>query len=146
MKRILITGAAGFIGSQLTHRLWKDGVNVVLVDNYSYGSDDNLIFDDLDIDFKESDKQSIDSVTNVIRVAKDYNIDFFGKNNLKAKIIQPQHPVFFFSTTLKSFFSRYYFTFGSASLYYAQIYYIFLQSWKIAGPLAFLSLKSLVSK
>ena len=43
---ILITGAAGFIGSQLTHRLWKDGANVVLVDNYSYGSDDNLIFDD----------------------------------------------------------------------------------------------------
>ena len=46
---VLITGAAGFIGSQLTHRLWKDGVNVVLVDNYSYGSDDNLIFDDCNL-------------------------------------------------------------------------------------------------
>ena len=25
---VLITGAAGFIGSQLTHRLWKDGVGI----------------------------------------------------------------------------------------------------------------------
>ena len=23
--KVLITGAAGFIGSQLAHRLWKDG-------------------------------------------------------------------------------------------------------------------------
>ena len=48
MSKILITGAAGFIGSQLAYRLWKTGEEVVLIDNYSYGSDDNLIFDDKD--------------------------------------------------------------------------------------------------
>lgn len=48
MNTILITGAAGFIGSQLAYRLWKDGENVVLVDNFSYGSDDNLIFEEKD--------------------------------------------------------------------------------------------------
>lgn len=47
----------------------------------------HLIFDDLDIGFKESDKESIESITNVLRIAKDYNIDFFGKNSLNAKII-----------------------------------------------------------
>lgn len=42
--KILITGAAGFIGSQLAYRLWKMGVDLVLIDNYSYGKDDNLVF------------------------------------------------------------------------------------------------------
>lgn len=48
MSKVLITGAAGFIGSQLSYRLWKDGDEVTLVDNFSYGSEDNLIFDKYD--------------------------------------------------------------------------------------------------
>ena len=48
MSRILITGAAGFIGSQLAHYLWKKGEQVTLLDNFSYGLEDNLIFDDHD--------------------------------------------------------------------------------------------------
>ena len=48
MSRILITGAAGFIGSQLAYRLWKNGDEVYLVDNFSYGSEDNLIFEEHD--------------------------------------------------------------------------------------------------
>jgi hypothetical protein len=46
-----------------------------------------LIFDDLDIGFKENNEHTIESITNILRVAKDYNIDFFGKNDLNAKII-----------------------------------------------------------
>lgn len=45
MSKILVTGAAGFIGSQLAYRLWKDDHQVVWVDNFSYGSEDNLIFE-----------------------------------------------------------------------------------------------------
>jgi hypothetical protein len=60
-------------------KLLRDVINS---DNEYY-----LIFDDLDIGFKENDKESIENVTNVIRVAKDYNIDLFGKHGLKAKII-----------------------------------------------------------
>ena len=44
MSRILVTGAAGFIGSQLAHRLYLMGEDVTLVDDFSYGSEDNLIF------------------------------------------------------------------------------------------------------
>lgn len=44
MSNVLITGAAGFIGSQLAYRLYQDGENVFLIDNFSYGSEDNLIF------------------------------------------------------------------------------------------------------
>lgn len=46
--KVLITGAAGFIGSQLAHRLWKDGVELILIDNFSFGHEDNLIFGDHD--------------------------------------------------------------------------------------------------
>lgn len=42
--KILITGAAGFIGSQLAYRLWKRGDSLVLIDNFSYGKLDNLEF------------------------------------------------------------------------------------------------------
>lgn len=46
--KTLITGAAGFIGSQLAYRLWKEGEELILIDNFSYGKEDNLIFDDHD--------------------------------------------------------------------------------------------------
>ena len=44
--KIMITGAAGFIGSQLAHDLWEKGAELILIDNFSYGSLDNLIFPD----------------------------------------------------------------------------------------------------
>ena len=40
--RVLISGAAGFIGSHLTDRLLRDGHTVVGVDNFSTGDADNL--------------------------------------------------------------------------------------------------------
>ena len=46
--KILVTGAAGFIGVQLWHTLWKRGDEVVGIDNFSYGNPDNLKFDDHD--------------------------------------------------------------------------------------------------
>lgn len=46
--QVLVTGAAGFIGSQITHALLQNGDTLTLLDNFSYGSYDNLIFDDHD--------------------------------------------------------------------------------------------------
>ena len=46
---ILITGAAGFIGSQLAYKFIKENHNVTLIDNMSYGHKDNLMFDDIDL-------------------------------------------------------------------------------------------------
>ena len=46
--KVLVTGAAGFIGGQLWHALWKRGDEVVGIDNFSYGNLDNLKFEDHD--------------------------------------------------------------------------------------------------
>lgn len=41
-KPVLVTGGAGFIGSHLTERLLADGASVVVIDDLSTGSLDNL--------------------------------------------------------------------------------------------------------
>ena len=43
MKKILVTGGAGFIGSHLCERLLKDGNEVICLDNYFTGSKSNII-------------------------------------------------------------------------------------------------------
>lgn len=42
MKRILITGGAGFIGSHLSERLLNDGNDIICLDNFFTGSKDNI--------------------------------------------------------------------------------------------------------
>jgi len=43
MKKILVTGGAGFIGSHLCERLLNDGNEVICLDNYFTGSKSNVI-------------------------------------------------------------------------------------------------------
>ena len=43
MKRILITGGAGFIGSHLCERLLNEGNDVICLDNFFTGSKENII-------------------------------------------------------------------------------------------------------
>lgn len=43
MKRILVTGGAGFIGSHLCKRLLEEGNEVICLDNYFTGSKKNII-------------------------------------------------------------------------------------------------------
>ena len=38
---IMVTGGAGFVGTNLIKRLLKDGHNVVSLDNYSTGKKEN---------------------------------------------------------------------------------------------------------
>ena len=43
MKRILVTGGAGFIGSHLCERLLKEGNDVICLDNFFTGSKKNIV-------------------------------------------------------------------------------------------------------
>lgn len=76
---VLITGAAGFIGSQLAYRLWKDGADLLLIDNYTYGHEDNLIFEDHDfrgevLKMDIRDKKGIRSLLEAKKIDYIYNI------------------------------------------------------------------------
>ncbi len=73
--KILITGAAGFIGSQLAHKLWQCGEQLVLIDNFSYGREDNLLFDDHSF-VEEVVRMDIRDRENVGNILKEGDIDF----------------------------------------------------------------------
>jgi len=75
MKKILITGAAGFIGSQLAYRLWKEKNELILIDNFSYGSKDNLIFDDYDFT-DEVINMDIRSKDGIAKILSKGDIDY----------------------------------------------------------------------
>ena len=64
MKNILVTGGAGFIGSNLIKSLFEKGFNVTSLDNYSTGSKSNEIQDvkyyNLDIEKISKINESID--------------------------------------------------------------------------------------
>jgi nucleoside-diphosphate-sugar epimerase len=45
MSKVLVTGGAGFIGSNLTETLLKQNYRVRILDNFSTGKRENLIFD-----------------------------------------------------------------------------------------------------
>ena len=93
---ILVTGAAGFIGSQLAYRLWKDNEDIVILDNFSYGHEDNLIFPEHDfngdiirIDIR--DKYEIEKIFSEGSVDYVYNIA--GINVLKSSLEYPVAPI-----------------------------------------------------
>ena len=71
MSKILITGGAGFIGSQLGYRLHKNGHKVLLIDNMSFGHEDNLI-----VDGKKFGKFILDDIRNDTIYKHAKNIDY----------------------------------------------------------------------
>lgn len=71
MNRILITGGAGFIGSNLAKALVNDHNEVVIVDNLSMGQLDNI--KDLDVEFYEHDVNDKEFIHHLLRKYKfDY--------------------------------------------------------------------------
>ena len=51
------------------------------------GNSYKLIFDDLDIEFKAEKQESVESILNLIRIARHYNNNFFSENEIDAKVI-----------------------------------------------------------
>lgn len=73
--KVLITGAAGFIGSQLAYRFWEMGADLVILDNFSYGKNDNLEFPKHS--FKsEILKMDIRDKEGIERIFKNGDIDY----------------------------------------------------------------------
>src|SRR5579884_4343185 len=63
--RALVTGGAGFIGSNLVERLLEDGHDVRVLDNFSTGQRGNL--DGLDVEVVEGELRSYERVHAAVR-------------------------------------------------------------------------------
>ena len=85
--RALVTGGAGFIGTNLIKRLLKDGHLVVSVDNYSTGKKENeqdgCKYYEIDL----SDKVSIDSLESIRTVSQIPKFDIIFHLAAKARIV-----------------------------------------------------------
>ena len=66
MKKCLVTGGAGFIGSNLVERLIRDGVQVRVLDNLSTGLLENLEPFRRDIDFVQGDVRDLNALQEVM--------------------------------------------------------------------------------
>ena len=67
-KSCLVTGGAGFIGSNLSRHLAELGAKVVVIDNFSTGRKENTIdFEDLGIKVIKGDVSDKDSTSNYFR-------------------------------------------------------------------------------
>jgi UDP-glucose 4-epimerase len=65
MAKVLVTGGAGFIGSNLVRALLERGDAVRVLDNFSTGSRTNL--EDLDVEVIEGELRSYERVHNAVR-------------------------------------------------------------------------------
>ena len=63
--KALVTGGAGFIGSNLVHALLERGDDVRVLDNFSTGRRENLV--DLEVEVVEGDLRSYERVHNAVR-------------------------------------------------------------------------------
>lgn len=65
--KILVTGGAGFIGSNIVEELIKRGYSVRVIDNFSTGRKENLKEYEKDIELLEGDIRNFNSVLNSVK-------------------------------------------------------------------------------
>lgn len=72
MKKVLVTGGAGFIGSHLCDVLYKKGYDIVVIDNLSLGKMKNIehLNDKKEFSFIEEDLLNIDKLDTIFKIEK----------------------------------------------------------------------------
>ena len=66
-RRVLVTGGAGFVGSNLVRRLVGEGERVRVLDNFSTGNRDNLAGLDQEVEMVEGELRSYERVHAAVR-------------------------------------------------------------------------------
>lgn len=94
MKRILITGGAGFIGSHLCERLLKEGNDIICLDNYFTGSKrniahlmDNPFFELVRHDITEPYYAEVDQIYNLACPASPVHYQYNSIKTIKTSVM-----------------------------------------------------------
>lgn len=94
MKKILITGGAGFVGSHLCERLLKEGNEVICLDNYFTGNKKNIIklfdnpnFEMVRHDITEPYYVEVDEIYNLACPASPVHYQFNPIKTIKTSVI-----------------------------------------------------------
>jgi len=94
MKRILVTGGAGFIGSHLCEKLLANGNDVICLDNYFTGSKQNIIhlldnhnFEVIRHDITEPIYIEIDEIYNLACPASPVHYQYNGIKTIKTSVV-----------------------------------------------------------
>lgn len=100
MKKILVTGGAGFIGSHLCTRLLKEGHRVTCLDNYFTGRQENILhlMDNPNFEVVEHDiinpccmEQEIDEIYNLACPASPVHYQFDSIKTIKTCVMGAIH-------------------------------------------------------
>ena len=83
MKNVLVTGGAGFIGSNLIKKLIENSINVTSIDNYSTGSHVNEI---------EGPNYINDDITNIDKLDTNYDVCFHlaAQSRVQPSFVDPE--------------------------------------------------------
>lgn len=94
MKRILITGGAGFVGSHLCKRLLNDGNEVICLDNYFTGAKKNIVelldhpyFEMVRHDITESYYAEVDEIYNLACPASPVHYQYNPIKTIKTSVL-----------------------------------------------------------
>ncbi|MDA9245522.1 GDP-mannose 4,6-dehydratase, partial [Polaribacter sp.] len=94
MKRILVTGGAGFLGSHLCERLLKEGNEVICLDNYFTGNKKNIIhlmenpfFEIVRHDITESYYAEVDEIYNLACPASPIHYQYNPIKTIKTSVM-----------------------------------------------------------
>ncbi|MDA8951854.1 SDR family oxidoreductase [Flavobacteriaceae bacterium] len=94
MKRILVTGGAGFVGSHLCKRLLKEGNEVICLDNYFTGAKKNIInfldnpyFEMVRHDITEPYYAEVDEIYNMACPASPVHYQFNPIKTIKTSVM-----------------------------------------------------------
>ena len=94
MKRVLVTGGAGFIGSHLCERLLHDGCDVICLDNFFTGSKQNIIhlignrfFEFVRHDVTDPYKAEVDEIYNLACPASPIHYQYNAIKTVKTSVM-----------------------------------------------------------
>jgi UDP-glucuronate decarboxylase len=94
MKRILITGGAGFVGSHLCKRLLNEGNEVICLDNYFTGAKKNIVelldhpyFEMVRHDITESYYAEVDEIYNLACPASPIHYQYNPIKTIKTSVL-----------------------------------------------------------